>query len=256
MKHIFSILAFALLLTGCKKEKQPEPALPSKKLVRVNSVNSPGSIWYFSYGSAGKLSGTKFLKHSEVFQHSENGFYYQKVDTTTNQVAAEILNAVKDSKGRLVQFVTKRYSNGNATIRNEKCEYNAEGYLSKFTSFNTSSNVESVFNFEYQGGDLVKTSQLDNGVPKYVETFEYYLDKPNKLNIDYFEQKLLGFLSDEAFGKQNKHLLKMYKITSPLNQVTYHNEYAYELDADGYPVSMTGNYVLTGHLEKRLFYFQ
>ncbi|NCU06211.1 MAG: hypothetical protein GXC73_19815, partial [Chitinophagaceae bacterium] len=63
----------------------------------------------------------------------------------------------------------------------------------------------------------------------------------NPLHIDLFDFRVVGFVTDEQFGKQSKNLVKSAKMKTPAGQVFIAVDLAYTTDVDGYMKTITLN---------------
>ena len=91
-------------------------------------------------------------------------------------------------------------------------------------------------------GNAVSSINYNNGVLNYTGEYTYDNSKLNKTasgHSGYWQSPLL-------FGKRTKNLLSEYKSKGPAGATTWHTQYAYELDAAGYPVKLTTTNVLNG----------
>ena len=234
MKHLIAIAALAVLFTSCKKDNISNT--PSeRKLVKAESINS-ATVKTYTYNSEGRL--IQINNGSWIINYSYPVAGPKEEITDASNVKLYEARAKTMANGRVTALDYDFYSNGVLNFSElNTFQYNADGYLTNFSY----GGYEYVY--EITGGNYTKFTVSANGVPQRQDVIEYYTDKPNKLNINFFAGYFNMFMSDkEQFGKFNKNLIKKITRTStPASANDFVENFTYTFDAEGYITGFTVN---------------
>jgi Domain of unknown function (DUF4595) with porin-like fold len=242
-KLLFSIFAVAAM-ASCKKEKISDPANPvvTKNIAKVNYVYDNGTpeTDEFTFGTDGKIASIKSNDRTHTF----------------NFISAASLE------------VTERVNTSNAIIAIRYCELNEKGYITKMVVKNAAGTISGTYNYMYNAegyqtgnkltypngdtwedvhtyadGNIISVKTYKNNVLNDYTDLTYDNTKANKTRVtNYAEYWDVPGL----FGKGAKHMRSELKRYNASGTLTFHIQFTHELDADGYPVKQTNNYVLQG----------
>ena len=244
MKQVKSIAASLFILfaaTSCKKENTtaPTPAGTSSKLSKIEVA---GSSWTqsFTYNTAGRLTSVKDNTFTNNYTYTPTQFGLEILNNNVKYV--DFANTVFVSN-KLTNFDSRTYNTSGAVSGTDAItlQYDANGYQVK-KAYGAYEYI-----FSIVGGNTIGNTQTNSvsGSTRNV-TIEYYTDKPNKLNLNLFENWFQDqYFSDmEVFGKKNSNLPKKYSyFSTTYTQVT---DLTYVLDANGLPVQITATSVTNG----------
>ena len=212
------IVACLLLTSSCKKgdNNTNNPASTSlKKLKTINYSNGQGKV--YEYNSDGKLA--KYTSTDGSF--FINYIYSGNIITATSHSAGKTYNAVYtlNSQGYITNG-TGLDEMGVSFV--DTYEYDDLGYCTK--NVFTETNYIVIFTYTYLNGNITSNTRSENGQIQ-TWTYEYYLDKENKMGY--------GDPIQNCFGKHSKNLIK--KGIAPWGTYTY----TYDFDKDNYVTKQT-----------------
>jgi hypothetical protein len=244
MKKLIIALSAIIAMASCKKENVPDPAVPAvnKMLAKVNYVYDNGTPETddFTFGMDGKITSIKTNDRTHTF----------------NFISAASL------------AVTERANSSNAIISTRQCDLNDKGFVTQIVVKNAAGVVSGTYNYTYNAdgyqtgnkltypngdtwedvytytdGNIVSVKTYKNSVLNDYTDITYDNTKTNKTQLtnyaDYWDLPNL-------FGKGAKYLKSEMKRYTASGVLTFHIQYTNELDADGYLLKQTNNYVLTG----------
>jgi antitoxin component YwqK of YwqJK toxin-antitoxin module len=232
MKHLFLLMAAAVLFTACKKSKEEasQPAF-AKNLTELSLSN--GAYTKFSYSSSGRVADA-VGKFTTTFYQYQPSFMLKHTYLSSGNVY-EFKNAVKNAAGRITSV--DRFYNG--TLQSKlKFSYNAEGYLTNFIWERLDIVSKAECNYFYQDGNLVKLEDYGNGKLEGSFLYEYDLSKQNPFKLDWYEFSQIGFIVDDQFGKMSRNLVKKEIQLDKDGNLYKQSEFNFTLNAEGYPTSM------------------
>jgi hypothetical protein len=238
-KNLIAIV-FILALASCKKEDnsiQPTGPTVLKHLTRIShSPASPTRVVDFTYDAQGRLvKQENFEDIDEEIVTGNTVVYRQTRKSEGNRITA-LVNGTLDANGRVTTASgTTEYIQGVPIQVQWNFEYNADGYLSKYTDTRNGNDIY-VFAYTYLDGDVAEMAVTRNGVYQYGVQFEYG-GIEDKIGLG--QQYASGFTVAGLEGKTNKHLLKTYKSIASDHTIWNNENYTYTLDADGFPTKET-----------------
>ncbi len=233
MNKLFIIFISFIALFSCQKDANLNPAA-IKSLAKVTYVwdNGTPDIQEFTYDPQGRLAVVKDNDQTATF----------------NYVSP------------LSLVVTAKKNISNTPYRTFNCTLNSKGYITKISMINPDGTLHYTYNYTYNTEDyIIKTE----GIPPTGIGFatEYVIQNGNVISSKNFNGNVLGYsgqytfdnrlenktgfghtgywYSNRLFGKGLKNMLVDYKSVSPTNTITWHTQYKYELDKDGYPLTST-----------------
>nr|WP_294904026.1 hypothetical protein [uncultured Lacibacter sp.] len=235
MKHLFILLAITAAFSSCKKDKHAdtkttEPAF-TKKLIEAKS--SSDVTKNFSYNAANRIvSNTTNFTLTNYKQ--EAAFSIMHKYNSTGDIY-ELKNTVRNAMGKIIS--ADRYFNG---VLQSKLQfsYNGDGFLTKAAWQRVDIVSATELNYFYQAGNMIKVTDHINGKLQNTYLYEYDLTAANPFKLDWYEFMQLGFVMDDQFGKFSKNLVKKETVLDGNGNVYKEIQFAFTLDADGYPVSL------------------
>lgn len=233
MKVLITSIIAALLLLNCKKSilvAEAKPAMAFNKQL-VTMVEENGRSANLLYDQSGRLLAYAKGDLVNYYKPGYDQFVTQLLKESNEKITYQ--NAQQDAFGRIVKL--GKYNNGFPESSIE-FSYNENGQLVK----RIISDIDSVeeYVYTYSEGNLVKIQEYENAVLKSTALFDYYKNQSNSIDIDIFDWKQIGFVSDEHFGKHSKNLTKSLEVSTPGGQTTIAIHYFYKTDANGYVRSM------------------
>lgn len=226
-----TILLVALLLFGCKKEKNDDPVITPEptpttdgqkgKVATYNNGEFIDTYYYDSQGRAislkrdGKLSATA----------SYNTSYYKVVEY--------------DSEGNPVDSVVYPLNAQGyiASSGNETYTYDTEGHVIKIER--PSSKTENTFNNEGDKVKYVDTYNSADGTSIYTFNVSYL---PTLNSIDFGDSFIWGKDSKHLMSEEIVHWVKYNAIGEEVDSYTQtSNTYTYEFDSKGRVSKCTQN---------------
>lgn len=251
MKNLFIALAAIIALASCKKENVSNPATGSKTLSKTSYVyngNTPETE-EFTFGANGKIVSIKENDRTHTFNFVSATSLEVTERSNSNNSILNTRHCVLNDKGFVTQIVVK---NANGTISGTyDYTYNAEGYQ---TGRQLTFPNGDIYNNEYSyaDGNLISSKTYKNNVLNSYTNITYDNTKANKTRLNFWSSY---WNVPGLFGKETKYLMSETKGYNNSNTLTSHDQYTYELDADGYPLKETRNYVLTGKLGVKSYTF-
>ena len=236
-------LAAVLFSSACKKENTIITESP-KQLIKLHATGTPPSqVTNYTYDVKGRLIEQGNFPYTVKYDYANNVFSGTAADLN-NYVYYTWSNGKMDNAGRLLE-VDCLYTPKNSTPIPSKSiyTYNAEGYLIKMKNTDLLYNDISENDYNYTNGNLTSIVCTYNGQPSYRAEFEYHDNLVNKLTLDIMSN-LFPYCTDGLTGKQSKNLVKEKREYNGQNVKQYDNLYQYQLDSDGYQVSLTGHNLL------------
>lgn len=239
MKQVKTIIAALLVIvaaSSCKKNKDvvAPPTAPGHKISKYE-YQGTGYARTFTYATNGRLEKTTDNYYINKYSYPAGSVGYElfKSDNTKD---ADFIDIVV-TNNRITSYGFRLYSSTNGLPYNPDpitLQYNANGYLVKMAYGSY------IYDYTITNGNTVNMKYTDNfsGIVRNT-AFEYYTDKPNKLNVNLFEEWYQSqyLFDNELFGKKNANLLKKRTYTYGTNIEV--NEFSYVLNADGLPSQMT-----------------
>jgi hypothetical protein len=243
MKKIISTVVVLGILASCKKDDHPKPAEPLKKITSIERIVDGANKSAYEYDNQGRISVIDFSNNYVRTEYVYNtpGFAFRQ-HNNSGDISWEVNNGVVEN-GRLVSAMFRNYSNGQFTFERQGVfTYNEAGYLIKMdypsyyaTLEYTNGNCTKILHYNKPSGELNETI-----------TLEYYTDKPNKFNVNFFEYAnyLPVMCNMGLMGKANASLVK--KVTTQNSNNTRVIDYQYTTDAKGYATEYSFSSVLNG----------
>ena len=130
--------------------------------------------------------------------------------------------------------------------------YNTDGYLTNQKGSYAGGGTDYEQDYTIINGNAVSMRSYNNTGLSYTGEYTYDNGKLNKTpggHGGYWQSYTL-------FGKRTKNLLKEYKSFNPSNILTFHAQYTYDMDADGYPVKQTTKDILRNEEGVDTFIYQ
>lgn len=235
MKHLFILFVIAAIFSSCKKDKQADnkagaPAF-TKNLIEQNMTN--GNSKNFSYNAANRI--ISYTTNSSATSYQQEAAFSMKQTYNSYGYIYELKNTVRNAMGKIV--TADRYYNGVLQMK-FSFTYNAEGFLVKMISQRTDIVSITELNYFYEAGNLAKITDHGNGKLRNTYLYEYDLSVLNPFKLDLFEFNLIGFLTDDQFGRLSKNLVKKETILDEHGNLYRETQFAFVMDAEGYPVSL------------------
>lgn len=245
MKKVIIALTAIVAMASCKKESVspapvPEPAT-TKNLVKETNVynNSTPEIDEYSYDAQGKISVLKEDTRTSTFNFvSATSLVVTEKKNADNSLQRTYECTLND-KGYVTSQIAK--SPAGVIIWTYDYTYNAEGYVTSKKFTDASGSVMDVV-YQITGGNLVSETIKDKNILRSTSSYVYDNTKTARKNSSYASYWSVNNL----FGKGSKNLGAESKTFNASGTLTWHAQFAWELDADGYPVKQTTNNILLG----------
>jgi hypothetical protein len=253
-KYILQVIAFALVLHSCKKEKgttvQPPP--PPVKPVLLKDIvipNLPSPYYHFEYNMSGRISKASFLSGLRMYDIVYNG---NKISTVNNNTLAnkdrlqyiynetgtpEIIKYINEA-GLLYRVCYLTYDGGQ--LRKMEWEKRIEaGFI-----------IDRTITFVYQpDGNLLEMTDHRPAIigqqaeTTYIVRFEQY---DNNINTDGFslaheDNDHLLLLPGVQLQKNNPR-----KIIRTGDAINYTIDYTYTHNDRNAPLTKAGDVIITG----------
>lgn len=240
MKKIasFTSAALSLLLfaSSCKKDTTPDAAPAQRKLSKVElTYGATSNTMTFTYNAAGRLAEYRNNSFTNKFDYS-GSIYGQTTFNNASSKKTYEANPTSVEAGRVtaMNYISFHSSGGINYTEANNFQYGADGYLTN-RSYSTYT-----YTNEYTAGNLTRSVGRNSGALFSESVYEYYTDKPDKFNLNWFEHLFQQiFLNDkEVFGKKNKQLLKKATTSYPGGS-TYTYDFVYSFDGEGYVTNCT-----------------
>jgi len=238
MKRIFQIMMLGLIMASCSKEKTTAPPVEiPKRLVRYSSFGGVGKSDYI-YNQDGRLAEIVMNSVTHKFFYQPGQFTFQFLDQNGTHLYYDFQDGKLDAEGRLTGIKAIYKQNGLPDgITQYTLTYNADGQIEHLSGVSQSTGDTYEYKYSYVNGNLTELISNVNGALNYREEFTYY-DLPNKIELDMFDD-IFVTESDRVTGKRSKQLRKTKRIYDHNNVVSLDYLYAYDMDADGFPVKQT-----------------
>lgn len=240
MKQLFFFLSTIVLLASCKKDNVENPANMEKNLIKATYVWDGGTpeVDEYTYDVKGRLSVQKDDTRTYTFNYvSATSLIVTERNTSDNSLK-QTQECILNDKGYITKMVFKNPA--GAITYNYNYFYNADGYVTRLEGFGSGGGYE--IDYTIVNGNLVSTIHYNDGILNRTGEYTYDNSKLNKTAAGYSGY----WQSNKLFGKGTKNLLSEYKSKSPAGAITWHTQYAYEMDAAGYPAKLTTSNILTG----------
>lgn len=214
MKTYKLLLIFILIYSiSCKKDMIEIPIIPTIKCLVTSIVSKTNDETYtlvYEYDAKGKRVKRSLINYyvDEYIYESSRIIQNRKFKDRADYIWIHLLN----SDGTLASSS----KNINGKIETEFSKYNADGYLVECTY--SSGGIQS---YEYTDGNVSSTifRASDGSISK--TTYQYYSDKLDTHNSDYF-------ISPDLLGKGNRNLVKSYTRTGNGNVYTVNESYLFD----------------------------
>ena len=251
MRKVFIALTAIIALSSCEKEDVSIPAAISKTLSKTSYVyngNTPETE-EFTFDTNGKIVSIKENDRTHTFNFVSASSLEVTERSNSNSSIINIRHCVLNDKGFVTQMVVK---NASGTISGTyDYTYNAEGFQTGRQL--TYPNGDIYKNeYSYADGNLISSKTYKNNVLESHTNITYDNTKANKTRLNFWTSY---WDVPGLFGKETKYLLSETKGYNNSNTLISHNQYTFELDADGYPLKETRNFVLTGKLGVKNYTF-
>lgn len=243
MKHL-PVLAILMLFffAACQKDEQPQINNTStqnqalKRLVNINWDNLPDNWVKLKYDSKGRVIEVDGDEDIYTITYQNNQVHVSEFRKAENRIVFDFTGKL-NAKGHVTEGSGTSSYTGKVYQETYKFEYDAAGNLvMKFLDRN---NGELTFRYDYfyKNGNLSGFDAYMNGVLDYSGAYEYYADREDRSKINW-EQ----FSTANTFtGNVNKNLMSKYTGFRD-GKESWHVNFTYDFDADGYPVSATAAY--------------
>lgn len=236
MKKVIIALTTIVTMVSCKKENVVIPTNPAatKVLVKSNYVwdNGTPEINEFTYDTVGRISMQKNQTRTYTFNYVSATSLIVTEKKTIDNSLHQTQECTLNEKGYITKMIFKN-PGGNVTYTYNYI-YNSDGYVTRLEGVGT---VGGGYEVDYTivNGNAISSKNYNNGVLNYSGEYIYDNSKINKTTGGH-----AGYWpSPTLFGKRSKNLLIDYKAKNPAGAITWHTQYAYEMDATGYPAKLT-----------------
>jgi YD repeat-containing protein len=257
MKKVIIALTALVAMASCKKEDvttavtpTPVPSVTKNLVKYTNSYdNATPETEMYTYDAQGRIAEIKKDDRTVTFNFvSATSLAETQRWNTNNDIIVTQEYTIND-KGYVTKIIKK--SPAGIPYFTYDYTYNADGYMtSQKGTFDNGSNFETVY--VINDGNVVSYKDYQDGILKGNVIYNYDNTKINKTGLSYS-----GYWNlKKLFGKSSKNMVSEYKYFNASGTLTYHLQFAYELDTDGYPVKQTANYVLQGKQRVNTFIYQ
>jgi len=239
MQHFKTLLtAFVIVFTiaRCKKEKitepVPAPFVSGKLLKQIDILYSNGNTYFykFNYDVQKRVIGSESKEDIITQSYPDGKIEVTEFRKSLNRIVGQTTANI-GSTGKVYKQTGEYNYNGTPFNSITDVEYDNSGYP---VSVVETRNDGSIAKYEYtiQNGNIIKIKHSFNGAEVYTDSFEYYADKSDKINIVnvYFST----YWVQNEFGKKSVNMIKSRKTTYPGTSSVNTLDYSYEIDAQGY----------------------
>jgi hypothetical protein len=241
MKKLLIVLTVIIAMASCKKQDVIIPTKPvtTKDLVKSTYVwdNETPEINEFTYDAGGRISMQKNQTRTYTFNYVSATSLIVTERKTIDNSLYQTIECILNDKGYITNMV---YKNPAGTLTyTYTYTYNADGYVIRLVGATPAGSGYEV-DYTIVNGNAISSKNYNNAVLNYSGEYTYDNSKINKTtggHTGYWPSLTL-------FGKRSKNLLIDYKATNPAGAITWHTQYAYEMDAAGYPAKQTTTNVL------------
>ncbi|HMK24756.1 MAG TPA: DUF4595 domain-containing protein [Chitinophagaceae bacterium] len=245
----YVFVAAGIFFSACRKENAVITATAApKKLMKSYSTAVPAQATNYTYDSKGRLIEQGSFPRTAKFDYTNNVFSGTTADLN-NYVYYTWSNGQLDNAGRLLQVdVLYTPKNGTPITFKYVFTYNPEGYLIKMKNTDLVYNDVFESDYNYTNGNLTSIVGIYNGQPSYRAEFDYYDNLVNKFTVD-ITWDLFSCYTDGLTGKLSKNLVKEKREYNGQNVIQSDNQFQYQLDSEGYPVSFTAQNLLIANYQ-------
>lgn len=255
MKKIIFVLSAVVFFASCKKDSsQGTDQTPgvTKKLMKATYVyeNYAPEIMTYAYDGKGRVSVITDDDRYETFDYISA----TSLMVTQRKKADNSLMQTKECTLNEMGYITKIVIKNATAVHTYTYDYayNAEGYMVKVKGSNPVSSSNYEVEFTIAAGNMVSSKAYFDGVLTYNREYIADQTKINKGGFDYNAY----WNGTNMFGKKQKNMLLEFKSTNLSGALTWHTKHNYEIDANGYPVKLTTDYILDGTKEIDTYIFQ
>lgn len=248
MKKILLLLLVLAAFASCKKEKgtqlkPDDPKAVSKHLVKEVYVYNNGApeVTEYSYNAQNQLVRVSYSNDIDSFVYNSA----TSITCISRKKADNSLSYTKectlDNSGRMTKVVYKNTAGVVSFIY--EYSYDTNGYLTK-EKYNQLIGTPYYYEreFTWADGNPVSSKFYTDGQFNKTREYTYDLTKINKTN-----RASAGIWASATwFGKGSKNYQISFKEKDKGNNLVWHNENAWTLDADGYPTKLDTHYPLLG----------
>ena len=237
--------AFIILIAvaSCKKEKVNTPVSQTpveKKMTQYTWTfqnNQPGTEFY-EYDQAGRLKSQTNATRKYSFEYTPDDKLIVKATKIADNSLLYSYEGTLNEKGAITKLMRKKAS-GNVEFDYE-FTYTSSGYLKKVRKATSVSVYEE--EYEFVDDKPVSSKESWDGVIERSHQYFYDETKPNKVPMNHWYL----WASETLFGKIFKYKPIEYKITRLDGTISWHTKTQYELDAEGYTLMETTDFVHQG----------
>lgn len=255
MKKLIIAVTVILAMASCKKENSmpnpvPTPAV-EKKLVRdaFGGINETPSITNYTYDAQGKISSIVNDSWTFTFDFATRNSLVITARKTADNSFQGTDECTLNDKGYVVKIVSR--NKAGAVVRQTDYMYNTDGnIINKKWSDAAGNDIEHVYTVT--NGNMVSYQTFSHGNPGWKYQYSYDNSKMNKAQAYYTGEWAVKNL----FGKGSVNLVKEIKALDATGNVTWHTEYNFETDAEGYPVKEASKNVSSGLQFVKTYTFQ
>lgn len=253
MKKLLIVLTVIIAMASCKKQDVIIPTNPAttKDLVKSTYVwdNGTPETNEFTYDAAKKITIQKNETRTYTFNYVTATSLIVTERKTIDNSLHQTIDCNLNDKGYITNMV---YKNPAGTVTyTYTYTYNTDGYVIRLVGTTPAGSGYEV-DYTIVDGNAVASKNYNNGVLNY--SGEYTYDN-SKINIT-IAGHAGNWPSLTLFGKRSKNHLVDYKSKNPAGTITWHTQYAYEMDAAGYPAKQTTTNVLSSKQGVETYIYQ
>jgi hypothetical protein len=259
MKKLIIALTAIVAMASCKKESitiapTPEPTpivAVNKNMVKSVRVfdNGTPQTEDFNYDAQGKIVTLKNDNRTSFFNFvSASSLVVTEKNNADNSLYRTYESTLND-KGYVTKIVIKNAA--GIFVYSYDFTYNAEGnIINQKSTYPNGSTIEEIYVI-VDGNPISSKLYYDNVLSNSRE-YVYDATKVDKTKLSF-----TGYWSIPGlFGKSPKNLRLEFKDFNPSGTLTWHSKMSYDIDADGYPVKQTTDFILQGKLGVTTFSYQ
>lgn len=253
MKKVLIALSAIVVMASCTKENAVNPTSPAatKALVKSTYVwdNGTPENNEFTYDAGGRISMQKNETRTYAFNYVSATSLIVTERKTIDNSLHQTIECILNDKGYVTNMT---YKNPAGTLTyTYTYTYNTDGYVIRVVGATPAGSGYEV-DYTIVNGNAIASKNYNNGVLNYSGEYTYDNSKTNKTtggHAGYWPSLTL-------FGKRSKNLLVDYKAKDPAGAITWHTQYAYEMDAAGYPAKQTTTNVLNSKQGVETYIYQ
>lgn len=235
MKVLALTIIASLLLLNCKKsmlvtETKPEMGF-NKQPAMLAEDN--GSGIHLLYDQEKRLLVYTTADVIHYYKPGSDHFLTQLHKESGEKIMFR--HAQTDEAGRITKLDT--YVKGVQT-NNIEFTYSEDGYLISKKLFYNGSDIMQEYIYTYNNNNLTKIEEYKDSLFKSRVLFEYYDSRFNTSDLDLFDHKQVGFVTDKQFGHQSKNPVKSLKTVSAEGNTVIDLQYLYKTDNSDYVSSL------------------